>query len=1275
MRFHADGPSIPDELLVARDEGRVIFFCGAGVSLARAGLLDFFGLAEKVTSGLGVSVDDPILKLITEARDLDQRTGFSELISADRIFGLLERVFTVRDIETAVANALRPAFDVDTSAHKIMLDLARSTDGKTRLVTTNFDLLFESCDSSLLSHKPPRLPDPMRHDDFEGIIHLHGHVDKAYLGASGDGFVLSSSEFGHAYLAEGWATRFIRSVLEKYIVVFVGYAADDPPVHYLLEALNRHRKNLSGMYSFQSGSQSEAEAKWRHKGVIPIAYDETDKHNLLWNTLAAWACRAQNPDKWYEDIIELARKGPETLQPHERGQVVHIASTVEGSKKFAESENPPPAEWLCVFDPSIRYLKPARLGSYLERGPYFDPFEAYGLDCDPIPQKIDPEDYMAKRDVFKDVRNCFAATRLDLENLQDHNYSALRGHFSVNTPTLPKRLRQLGHWIVAVAHQPAAVWWATHQAGLHPEIQSRILTELERRKQRSVHSVRRSWRYLFEAWRAQRNDSHDWYKLKAAIDLDGWSDAAIREITSNFRPYLKVEWPYSCGPKPPENNDSVSIEQMINLDVKYPERHETIVIPDEYLVTAVREFRSNLEYAISLEKENEKYEYLSFCPIEPDPDLEGESFGRDGGISHAVLFYVSLFNRLLILNSKAAKQEYLAWWTDDDKVFARLRIWAAGLQEILSGAEAGQIICSLNDDVFWDGYNQRDLMLTLSQRWSDFSATLKKRLEKRLLRGCMRWEREDKNKYEGRRAWHTLNRIHWLMNKGCSFDFDVQNESAKLQKLVPEWESNHAANAAASLEGRTGCVGTDTEFSALLTEPLDRILDKAKELSGRTAERMLNKDPFAGLIAQRPLRAFSALGNAAKRSEWPEWAWQKFLNSAARESDKLRFTVLIARRVSSLPDRAVAGFIYSISDWLLKSSNALFNNYPEVYEQIWSKLVEVLGSEAEISKTALVRGNKKPAWATEALNAPVGKLAQAIMNDPQKNGLKSGKGFPVQWTNRAEDLLNLPGDHRRYALVMLAFNLNWFFHIAPDWTGRHLLSVLANENKDQEAFWDGFFWGAKHPEDKLFLRLKAWLLKFALKQQAVGRREVNVLSAFLLSGWGRTQKKTAKRLVTNEEMRTILLNADDNFRGQLLWHLERWSSDEKSSAWKASLPVFFSEVWPRQKRAKSPSMTAKLCDLAFSNEEVFPIIVDAILPLMSKIDEEGIYFPHLRGKNGGIAASYPEKLLELMWEVLSECATIWPHGVEEILAEIGEAKPRLLNDVRLIELKRRWNSR
>jgi hypothetical protein len=41
MRFIEKGVNIPDELLRAQDEGRVVFFCGAGVSLAKASLPDF----------------------------------------------------------------------------------------------------------------------------------------------------------------------------------------------------------------------------------------------------------------------------------------------------------------------------------------------------------------------------------------------------------------------------------------------------------------------------------------------------------------------------------------------------------------------------------------------------------------------------------------------------------------------------------------------------------------------------------------------------------------------------------------------------------------------------------------------------------------------------------------------------------------------------------------------------------------------------------------------------------------------------------------------------------------------------------------------------------------------------------------------------------------------------------------------------------------------------------------------------------------------------------
>ena len=46
MQFIENGPDIPDSLLQAHEEGRVIFFCGAGVSYP-AGLPGFRGLVEK----------------------------------------------------------------------------------------------------------------------------------------------------------------------------------------------------------------------------------------------------------------------------------------------------------------------------------------------------------------------------------------------------------------------------------------------------------------------------------------------------------------------------------------------------------------------------------------------------------------------------------------------------------------------------------------------------------------------------------------------------------------------------------------------------------------------------------------------------------------------------------------------------------------------------------------------------------------------------------------------------------------------------------------------------------------------------------------------------------------------------------------------------------------------------------------------------------------------------------------------------------------------------
>jgi NAD-dependent SIR2 family protein deacetylase len=57
MQFTTDGPDIPDELLQAHEDGRLVFFCGAGISYP-AGLPGFKGLVDEIYYRSGTVPDD-----------------------------------------------------------------------------------------------------------------------------------------------------------------------------------------------------------------------------------------------------------------------------------------------------------------------------------------------------------------------------------------------------------------------------------------------------------------------------------------------------------------------------------------------------------------------------------------------------------------------------------------------------------------------------------------------------------------------------------------------------------------------------------------------------------------------------------------------------------------------------------------------------------------------------------------------------------------------------------------------------------------------------------------------------------------------------------------------------------------------------------------------------------------------------------------------------------------------------------------------------------------
>jgi hypothetical protein len=359
MRFISGGPAIPDILLEQRDLGKVVFLCGAGVSIP-AGMPTFVQLTHLVVEKVSPTKDSGITQALRPWLDPDSDVPVAARISLDQIFNLLQQEFGRDEIGRLVSECLKitKPETISTTEHDLICRVSADQYGVPQIVTTNFDHLFEHAlaGNSFRTFIPPTFPDLRHGVSLTGITYLHGRLADA--DSVTHDFVLSSSDFGRAYLAQGWATSFIRQLLKKYTVVLLGYQAEDPPVKYLLQGLNGSSDYAQGrLFAFDSGHADEIEAKWKDKGVTPIAYG--DSHQALWDTLAAWATRADDPIAWRTSVIELSQKSPLSLKPHERGIVAHLVRSAVGAKMFAEAEPAPSVEWLCVFDKICRFGKPS----------------------------------------------------------------------------------------------------------------------------------------------------------------------------------------------------------------------------------------------------------------------------------------------------------------------------------------------------------------------------------------------------------------------------------------------------------------------------------------------------------------------------------------------------------------------------------------------------------------------------------------------------------------------------------------------------------------------------------------------------------------------------------------------------------------------------------------------------------------------------------------------------------------------------------------------------
>ncbi len=301
-----------DCILDALRDDRLIVFAGAGVSMGPPSNLASFW---KLTC------------------DIAQGTGLVPSVPLDRFLGQLHHRHVA--VHERALQLLSPEGSAPNSLHYNLLRLFRTAD-RVRLVTTNFDLHFETAAKALFGTVPDvfRAPALPLGYDFSGIVHVHGTLPRARE------LVLTDADFGRAYLTEGWARRFLVDVFRRYTVLFIGYSHDDVVMNYLARALPTDR--VSGRFAL-----TDEDGNWELLGIKPIRFVKgtgADAFRELYDGVQRLAERAtRGALDWQSRLAEIGGRVPPTDE-EAIGEVEHALREVHTTRFLLNVARDP--EWL-----------------------------------------------------------------------------------------------------------------------------------------------------------------------------------------------------------------------------------------------------------------------------------------------------------------------------------------------------------------------------------------------------------------------------------------------------------------------------------------------------------------------------------------------------------------------------------------------------------------------------------------------------------------------------------------------------------------------------------------------------------------------------------------------------------------------------------------------------------------------------------------------------------------------------------------------------------------
>lgn len=1234
MQFVTDGPDIPDLLLQAHEEGRVVFFCGAGISYP-AGLRDFKWLVEQIYQSNGETFSE----IESESYCRGQYDATLDLLER-RLTG--QRIAVRRALEQALKPNLRRKGATDT--HAALLSLASTREGALRLVTTNFDRLFHAAakrvGKALQVYAAPLLPIP-KNSRWNGLVHLHGLLPDKTDDTALNRLVLTSGDFGLAYLTERWASRFVSELFRNFVVCFVGYSINDPVLRYMMDALAADRMlgevtpQAWALGACEPGQEHHAAIEWTAKGVTPILYEIPvggNDHSALHHTLRSWANIYRDGVSGKERVVvshAMARPSASTQQDDFTGRMMWALSDQSGlpAKRFAEFNPVPPLDWL--------------LDAFTE-----DRFGHTDLPRFCVPPHNDLNTYLRFSLIHRPTpydRAPFMA--LAFGNIACGGWDDVMFHLArwlvrhLNDPRLIIWIAQRGgllhdRWIALIEHE------LNRLSKLERDGNTRELDEIRSQAPHAIPSkqMQTLWRMFIcgrvrSVWR-----NHDLYRWSDRLRREGLTTSLRMELRELLTPQVSLKKAYRWGHEADVVGEPETIRQLVDWEIVLAADSVHAFLRDcsegcwiAALPHLLEDLQQLLCDALDLMRELEDANDRSDRSHWDLPSISPHWQNRD---YHDWVSLIELVRDAWLASfheDKArAARIALAWFEKPYPTFKRLAFFAASHDECIAPSQWVSWLLADQAWWLWSVGVMREVCRLFVLQGSSLKGAPQDLLEKAILLGPPRGMYSD-DIDEGR--WHEMvAHSVWLylaklQSSGLVLGVAAQRRLEELTSANPQWQLADKERDEFS-HWMSGSGDPDHEEN----RQIDKAPRKRSELvlwltKSKPGWPTLYEDNWPEVCRTRFFHSIGALCDLAKAGTWPAERWREALQAWSEEELVLRSWHYAAPVLQNMPEDVMQEIANGLTWWIEAASKSI-NRHEDILLLLCQR---ILALSFESGSKMTVNGEPIQRPVSEAINHPVGHITQALINFWFKQNPSDGDQLPNHLRSVFSALCDVRIELYRHGRVILGSRFIAFYRLDRQWTEQYLLPIFDwSRSTEAKAVWQGFLWSPRVFQP-LLMAIKPHFLECANHYAELGEHRHQYASFLTYVALSSIEG------YTDAEFRTAFSALPKDGLGaaaQALWQALEGTGDQSEDYWQNRVQSFWKQIWPKSRDLATPGIAESLTRLIIATRGQFPFACETLQNWLQPIAHADYVVRLLH--ESGMCHRFPESSLRLLNSIIDD---------------------------------------